>query len=229
MQLHSQPPTRPPSLPDILNQNHSTRISPTRALMGSLVPHPLSVRPVNQSKPQTTGNKHISTRLENIAVKPTTVFNPPILDIHKVFSESAQSSSPYTSTPTIRGSDGPHESNTQHEDDGFNEAVAMETTTSDWDYESEARVPPSYGRDHRKHKAAPTSKHGGGPYFRPPGAISKKHRQIQGSGEAWDPNCFPRCTNYTDPRTGNRRHRKHSQTEKTFYNYKLLYDTVKVR
>lgn len=73
-----------------------------------------------------------------------------------------------------------------------------------------------------------------GPYFRPPSAISHKYKanskqfrvDPDQSLEEIDPDCWPHCKNST---RGNKRKRKHSSFKKRkYYNYKLLYDTLKV-
>lgn len=114
----------------------------------------------------------------------------------------------------------------------------IRTTTSPIPYREE-RLPPSFAHEHHHilsevtetgtSKPKPRRK---GPYFRPPSALSKTYRNLQPGDRdgTLSPACWPRCSNYTvgSGISGSKRKRKHSNYKKRFYNYKLLYDTLKV-
>ena len=109
------------------------------------------------------------------------------------------------------------------------------TTSSFYQYEDIEKVPWRQGHTHHNTKhhpqppdSEPTEK--AGPYFRPPSAISHKYKNFRVDPETplddIDPECWPHCRNAT---RGSKRKRKHSSNKKRkYYNYKLLYDTLKV-
>ena len=130
-------------------------------------------------------------------------------------------------------------------------AVAGSVTTStSHQYEDLEKVPWRQGHTHHKtkHRPPPPSPSSpsppppqprpperdpterAGPYFRPPSAISHKYKNFRVEPgqplDEIDPECWPHCRNAT---RGSKRKRKHSSNKKRkYYNYKLLYDTLKV-
>jgi len=100
-------------------------------------------------------------------------------------------------------------------------------------------VPPIYTREHSLmgHETLATtgsdadvSKQEAGPYFLPPGAMSKSHRTKEKSEFSGDPGCFPGCKNYTTVRENTeskQRTRKHSIKEnKNFVRNKFLHESM---
>ena len=107
------------------------------------------------------------------------------------------------------------------------------TTTTHIPMANKERLPPSFAHETPKeitHKNGNTQRPiRKGPYFRPPSAISKKYKNIKDL-EPFNPACWPRCSNFTQGSTytNKRGKRKHNNYRQKFYNYKLLYDTLKV-
>ena len=98
--------------------------------------------------------------------------------------------------------------------------------------QEQALPPAGYGLHQRPGYNGSRPTRVAGPYFRPPSAISHKYKNFRiEPGDKMadiDPDCWPHCRNSTRG-WGSKRKRKHSSFKKRkYYNYKLLYDTLKV-